>query len=1157
MANNSFSEIAVMEVAQLLYPLKSLRTPESILNMLKRVGYDVPGGELANSFSAALSTTDDVIEAAKTLIEAETDSDKAAAIIPLLVAVKSAFAEFLKLEASIKSAPGLAQDFIDNAPLNELPKRLLNYLIVQNLSRRYPRIYGILFLMGVLEEQMLEEDSSIFQPVCRLQVIRWERLPKYLSGPGDIFDEIYQWKTDFKSDDFLPRAEYFIRAMTIPGGLYKQSDTVKTALGNTTTGLTEIRIPVFAKGTYPETFAQFGLNITPAEAQSGKKKGLALLAYFNGTTEFDFELNEAWEAVFKTTVNIDAGLGLIIRPPFTLDVLQNLFTSPLSAGTLDASLTIQQKKDSNNEVEEIYLFGDKESTHLSVSEISTRFFGSSNASRQDAGAELEIKNIQLLLTTGEGDSFISKIMPAAGIDATFSAGIGFSLLNGIYFKGSAGIEILLPVHIQLGPIEITGINIVAKPSDGEIPIEISSTIKADLGPIQIVVENIGLTSTITFPSGGGGNLGPLDIALGFKPPNGLGLSINAGAVIGGGYLFFDYEKEEYAGVLELTIAGFISAKAIGLITTRMPDGSEGFSMLIIITAEFMPPFQLGYGFTLIGVGGLLGLNRTVLLDPLREGVRTGAVNNIMFPQNVIANAPRIISDLKTIFPPYEGKFLVGPMAKIGWSTPTLISLSLGLIIEIPGNIAILGVLKIVLPEETTHLIRIQVAFAGTIDFDKKMITFDASLYESTILTMVLEGDMSVRFKWGDSPDFIFTVGGFHPSYTPPPLALPTLRRLAINILNTDIAKIRVECYQAVTSNTVQFGARADIHFDLEVCSITGFIGFDALFQFSPFHFIVQVAAGFSLSAAGIDVMSVNIRMSLEGPTPWRAKGTGSVSLLFFDISADFDKTWGSSVNTTLPDIAILPQLILELNKTEQWSSVLSDGKNLSVSLRTMEATGTDLLVLHPAGSLVVLQKLMPLLVSITKVGTQKTSDIRQASISSASSNGTVLNISDKNEDFARAQYQDLTDAEKISKPSFEKMPGGVTISMATGSIQNGNMVRKNIEYEVTIVDKEPAPVRNRFKLPGSLFLNSLKGNSISKSVLSKNQLGKMQPFADKISVEQESYAVAFQADNRAFQTTATFSSEVMAHTFMEDQIRTNPSLKDELHIIPNYELQEL
>ena len=430
--------------------------------------------------------------------------------------------------------------------------------------------------------------------------------------------------------------------------------------------------------------------------------------------------------------------------------------------------------------------------------------------------------------------------------------------------------------------------------------------------------------------------GLFDLDFGFKPPSGLGLSIDAGAVTGGGYLFFDTAKEEYAGVLELSIVEFISAKAVGLITTKMPDGSKGFSMLIIITAEFMPPFQLGYGFTLIGVGGLLGLNRTVLLEPLRDGVRTGSVNNIMFPQNVVANASRIISDLKAIFPPYESKFLIGPMGKLGYGTPTLISLSLGLIIEIPGNIAILGVLGIILPDEKAALIKIQVAFVGTIDFGKKMLTFDASLYDSSILTMTLEGDMAVRLKWGDNPDFILTVGGFHPSYTPPPLALPTLRRLAINILNTSHAKIRIECYQAVTSNTVQFGAKAEVYFGLSECSINGNIGFDALFQFSPFYFIVALSASFSLEACGIDVMSVRIRMSLEGPTPWRAKGTGSVSLFFFDISADFDKTWGDSKNTSLPEIEILPKFLEELNKQEQWSTPLGSGKNLLVSLRKFQ-----------------------------------------------------------------------------------------------------------------------------------------------------------------------------------------------------------------------------
>jgi hypothetical protein len=83
-------------------------------------------------------------------------------------------------------------------------------------------------------------------------------------------------------------------------------------------------------------------------------------------------------------------------------------------------------------------------------------------------------------------------------------------------------------------------------------------------------------------------------------------------------------------------------------------------------------------------------------------------------------------------------------------------------------------------------------------------------------------------------------------------------------------------------------------------------------------------------------MSVHIKMSLEGVTPWRAKGSGSVSLLFFDISADFDITWGDAENTSLPKISILPEFIAELNKRENWSTVLSTGKNLLVTLRKID-----------------------------------------------------------------------------------------------------------------------------------------------------------------------------------------------------------------------------
>src|SRR4030095_855458 len=145
------------------------------------------------------------------------------------------------------------------------------------------------------------------------------------------------------------------------------------------------------------------------------------------------------------------------------------------------------------------------------------------------------------------------------------------------------------------------------------------------------------------------------------------------------------------------------------------------------------------------------------LHPLLEGVRTGAINSIMFPQNPVENAPKIISDLRTIFPPYEGKFLIGPMAKLGWGTPTLVSVSLGVILEIPGKIAVLGVLKIALPAEEAALIVLQANFAGALEFDKSRLYFFAALFESRVLFLTLEGEMELLVAWGEDATFVLSV----------------------------------------------------------------------------------------------------------------------------------------------------------------------------------------------------------------------------------------------------------------------------------------------------------------------------------------------------------------------------------------------------------------
>ena len=381
-------------------------------------------------------------------------------------------------------------------------------------------------------------------------------------------------------------------------------------------------------------------------------------------------------------------------------------------------------------------------------------------------------------------------------------------------------------------------------------------------------------------------------------------------------------------------ADFLTLSAIGLIDTKLPDGSAGFSLLIIITADFGAGIQLGFGFTLNAVGGLLGVNRAMLLQPLMDGVRTGAIDAIMFPQNIVANASRIISDLRAIFPPQQGTFLIGPMAKLGWGEPSLVTLSLGVIVEVPpGDIAIIGVLELALPAEDLAILVLQVNFAGALEFDKQRMYFFASLYDSHILFITIEGEMGLLFAWGANANFVVTVGGFSPQFNPPPLPFPAPQRIAVSIINESYARIQADGYFAVTTNTVQFGTQSEYFFGFSALSVSGSSGFDALIQFSPFHFSVSISTSFSVQVFGVGVYGVDIALTLDGPEPWHANGTASLSFFFFSIGIGINFTWGDSGNSTLPPVAVMPILSAEFGKQSNWRALLPAGSNLLVSLR--------------------------------------------------------------------------------------------------------------------------------------------------------------------------------------------------------------------------------
>ncbi|MCP3857292.1 MAG: hypothetical protein GY698_21595 [Actinomycetia bacterium] len=1086
------------------------------------------GTALGHAETAARTVAD-----AATALEAAalsgSDTQQLAAYIAFGTSLGAYFAAVANLVSAVNSAitAGSIPDANDRAAAQalvaELGKRLADLVILSAVDNTIPELNYLLKLLGLVDWSLVRADTSTQLGVDHIERhLHLGRLKTLFTDPAAHFQTAFQWgAAGFDPTDFFEIwAQFFPRE----AGIVIDADS-----GDPFMKHGKVRVARDSSVTPP------GLSV---DLSAGVKINEQIRVPFG----------DAWGLNIGGELTFTGGASALIEAPAAIEAttsadatgeMELFFDREDSAGTLD-------------------LLAGNGLITLTIEKISAGVGLEANWDIVAGVASVEpllfaaIKGAKLGIGSDDADDFIGELLSSADIEGNFDLTVEWSASDGLRVQGSGGFEIKLAVHKAIGPLKLDSLYIAMRVnSAGTLELETSAAVTAKLGPLSAAVDRVGAQLELDFVDDTSGGLGLFDLDLGFKPPSGVGLSIDAAVVNGGGYLDFDPEKEQYAGAMELVLLEFVTVKAIGLVTTRMPDGSKGFSLLLIITAEFGDGIQLGLGFKLIGVGGLLGLNRTMQLQPLMEGVRTGAIQSVMFPKDVVANAPRIISDLRKFFPPKRDVFLIGPMAKIGWGTPTLITLSMGVIIEIPGNIAIVGVLKVNLPDEKAPLIKLQVNFVGAIEFDKKQAWFFAGLFESRVLMTTLEGEMGVLVRWGNNTNFVVSVGGFHPQFKPPPLPFKGLKRIMNTILDSGVARIRIEGYFAVTSNTVQFGARAEMYFGISIAKVEGHIAFDALFQFNPFYFIIQISASVSVKFFGIGLFSVSLRFSLEGPTPWRAKGYGKIKILFWSKKVKFDITWGPRQDTSLPPVKVMPILEAEFTKNENWRALVPKSNSLSVSLRALDTASGDL-VLHPLGVLGVSQRAIPLDIELDKVGSRRPSDADRFTLTLQ---GGLSKRKDLDESFAIGQFKDLKDADKLSKPSFQPLGGGLEAAPSDRTFEVGNVTKRNVRYETVIIDRQRKKLR--FKLSayiGTLFAHFVNGNAASQAVVSKKSRDQFTPFDEKIEVVADGYAVTFSKDNTAYNAQAVFSSQAKAETFLADEITKDPALAGSLQVISSFEL---
>ncbi|HEX8506733.1 MAG TPA: DUF6603 domain-containing protein, partial [Hymenobacter sp.] len=695
----------------------------------------------------------------------------------------------------------------------------------------------------------------------------------------------------------------------------------------------------------------------------------------------------------------------------------------------------------------------------------------------------------------------------------------------------------------------------------DVAIRAHSDLAVTLGPVKLSANHVGVSFTIKEITN------PKDITLGFDLPKGLGIEVKSDFANGGGYLFLDPANHRYAGVANLTVNKTINLNALGLLQTELPGRPDSYSLVLLITATFNP-IQLGLGFTLSGLGGLLGINRAADTDYLRGMVRGGELQRLLFPTNVMADPAGALALVDAAFPATEGRYVIGLMAQLGWGAPTtLITLDVALLIELPSPIKllILGVLKASLPSKTNELLKLRADFLGFVDFGAKKASFDATLTESKLWKFALTGDLAFRLYQGANPLFVITAGGFHPAFQPPAgAALTGLRRLTLSLAASNDLRITLASYFAVTSNTVQFGSRLDLSMRIgRGLHVDGHFGFDVLFQFNPFQVLAHVEAGAAIKYGNSELLSLHLALDVTGPGPWHIWGNASFKVWFVRIRVNVDATIGTgATQPALPATDVRTLLVSALNSAASWE-VEAPKTSLpgGVVLRSVENTATQLF-LDPRGALVLRQRVAPLGLELQKYGSGATApvngrrfDLTEVVVGTRRHAATDSTVEPVKDFFAPDQFRLLSDAQKLSAASFQLLPCGLRVKSLGGLVADPKATRRVVEYEHKLVDgTSGGSTPEKVKMSAEVLQKLTRGGVLGQAVQAAQPSARApQP----LGWGEDTYVVVHAATLDVYdpQDHARFGSQIEAEQYRQELIKAQPALADEVLVLPSYQLE--
>lgn len=1171
---------AITPIAQALfeslYPLvRAAENPAYRTHLMRQLGWDedaaaelvVLGPQIADWWKRGLEQQAD-------LAKAIAAKDAAAQFVCAMLLLEIAF-ELGDAIVAQKGKPsdGPLQPGVRAALWNDLALALPEYLLLRWMRISKPILYWLLRITDVVELAPVDasQPARVAADVPRL---RLERLGALFDEPEAYLKARYDWgfdaqalanpfRHDRRADAPLRHGRLLqvLQRLLADFGIDSRLDAVRQChVGNgkpfaagsqALPGARQLGVPLLhGPGSGKGPFAELGIALVPLPGSRGLDivDGLYLTNFATAAKATTYDVGSGWR--------LQAGAGAVVSDAVALRLLpgQVRLDGALPSAGFEIVATGQPAAP-------WVLFGSNTGTRLELrgaetglavaqagSDADVRLWASPRA--RDGGPGL-----LLVLSPGEGDSFLRQLLGDREIEAIFDLGFEWSSITGLALGGQVGACVTLPMQLPLGPVTLDEVHLCLGAGADGISLLAALSAHARLGPVVCSVKEIGVEIMIDWGAGTtkGRTFGALAINADFKPPTGIGLGIESPVVTAGGYLEFDRDAGEYGGTATLGI-GPLSLTAVGLLDAKLPD-PPGWSLLLSICAEFTP-VPLGFGFTLNGVGGLVGIGRTIDPDALQRQLFAGGLDAVMFPEDPVGSGPAIIDTIRTLFPVAPGQTVFGPMVKIGWGAPTLIDADLGVMIELPDpvRIVIVGQIASDLPTQSIGLVQLHLDAYGAFDFSTLELSMAASLYDSWLVGYTLSGDMAIRACFGARPNLLLAIGGFNPRFDAP-ASFPALRPMTIGLRFDEDLRIEVQSYIALTTNTLQFGARIVIVAKLRILTLEGGTSFDALISYSPFSFTIDFAAYVDVLLGSKELLGVSIDATLRGPQPWVFNGDATFKVLGKDWHYDVRiQLAGRKTPVELEPVDVATLVRAALQDPAAWTQVPSAGGSgvqlaapQAAVVQTASASALPTLMLRPDLPVEVRQRVAPLGVTLEKFGEHTIKGPTSITIERANFGTVTRGAAQLDEGiddwFATGEYFKLDKTEKIAAPSFELLEAGQRIQ--PGAFVIGTSCDRNLAHEYSIIDRGLDRKLARRAKPR-------KGDTALATDARATRNARRKP--REIVVEAPHVKLSRPAwkliDTATAWTSGELASFATARTALEKRQHEQPKLKGRLRVVP-------